>query len=64
MYPSIQQYRELAAQAHREAAASTLPQVKMRYLRSAGHFERLIDGLESAARAKMRNEAAKAEAAD
>ena len=62
MNPPIEQYRQLAADALEQAAASTLPQVKMRYLRSAEHFEKLVAGLENIARAKARNEAARAEA--
>ena len=62
MNPPIEQYRQLAAEALEQAAASTLPQVKMRYLRSAEHFEKLVAGLENIARAKARNEAARAEA--
>jgi hypothetical protein len=62
MQSPIDHYRQLAAQAHQEAATAALPQVKMRCLRSAEHFEKLVAGLESVARAKMRNEAAKAEA--
>lgn len=60
MHSPIEHYRQLAAQAHEEAAASALPQVKLRWLRSAEHFEKLVAGLESGARAKMRNEAARA----
>ena len=62
MNPPIEQYRQLAADALEQAAASTLPQVKMRYLRSAEHFEKLVARLENIARAKARNEAARAEA--
>ena len=62
MNPPIEQYRQLAADALEQAAASTLPQVKMRYLCSAEHFEKLVAGLENIARAKARNEAARAEA--
>ncbi|MEP7317068.1 MAG: hypothetical protein ABI667_10265 [Sphingomicrobium sp.] len=61
MNTPIEQYRELAAKAHEEAAASELPQVKARCLRSAEHFENLVMRLESVASAKMRNEAARAE---
>ncbi len=61
MHSPIDHYRQLAAQAHEEAAAAALPNVKMRWLRSAEHFEKLVAGLESVARAKMRNEAARAE---
>ena len=60
MNQPIEQYRQLAADALEQAAASTLPQVKMRYVRSAEHFEKLVADLESVARAKARNEAARA----
>ncbi len=63
MIPPIEQYRQLAADAREQAATSTLFQVKMRYLRSAEHFEKLVANLESVARAKARNEAAPAKAA-
>jgi hypothetical protein len=55
----IEGYRQLAAEALEQAAASTLPQVKMRYLRSAEHWEKLAEGLEVVALAKARNEAAR-----
>jgi len=64
MNSPIENYRQLAAEALEQAAASTLPQVRMRCLRSAEHFEKLVAGLESVARAKARNEAARAEALD
>ena len=54
-------YRELASKAREQAAASSLPQVKLRYLRSAEHFDELVAGLKNVARAKARNEAARAE---
>jgi hypothetical protein len=53
-------YRRLASEAREEAAASSLPQVRLRYLRSAEHFDGIIVGLEDVARAKARNEAARA----
>ena len=63
MSSAIEQYRQLAAESREQAAASTLPQVRIRYARSAEHFEQLVAGLESVAQAKARNEAARAEAA-
>ena len=57
-----EQYRELAFKARQQAAASSLPQVKLRYLRSAEHFDNLVADLENIAHAKARNEAARAEA--
>jgi hypothetical protein len=57
-----EQYRQLAAQAREQAAASSLPQVKLRHLRSAEHFEELLDKLDQIAQAKARNEAARADA--
>lgn len=59
-----EQYRLLAANAREQAAASSLPQVKLRYLRSAEHFDELVAKLESVAQAKIRNEAACAEAVE
>jgi hypothetical protein len=55
-----EQYRLLASNAREQAAASSLPQVKLRYLRSAEHFDELVATLEDVAQAKVRNEAAKA----
>lgn len=55
------QYRELAAVARTKAAESALPQVRLRHLRSAQHFESLATALEEVARCKVRNEAAKLE---
>ena len=54
-------YRQLALEAREQAAASTLPQVKLQYLRSAEHFDEIVAKLESVAQAKIRNEAARAE---
>jgi hypothetical protein len=54
-------YRKLASEAREQAAASTLPQVKLRCLRSAEHFEEIIVGMEHVAKAKARNEAARSE---
>lgn len=56
-------YRQLALEAREHAANSTLPQVKLQHLRSAEHFDEIVAKLESVAEAKMRNEAARAEAA-
>lgn len=50
--------RQLAADARASAESSSLPQVKVRYLRSAEQFEDLVAKLEGVARAKARNEAA------
>ena len=52
-------YRDLASKAREHAAASNLPQVKLRYIRSAEHFDKLVAGQEAVARAKARNEAAR-----
>lgn len=57
-----EQYRQLATKAREQAAAASLPQVRLRYLRSAEHFDELLAGLEAVARAKARNEAARAAA--
>jgi hypothetical protein len=63
MISPTEQYRQLAEDARERAAASTLPQVKLRYLRSAEHFDELVAKLESVAQAKSRNDAARAQAA-
>ena len=62
MNSPTEHYRELASKARQQAAASNLPQVKLRYLHSAQHFEELVAGLENVAQAKARNEAARAKA--
>jgi hypothetical protein len=64
MNSPTEHYRQLAAEAREQAAASTLPQVKLRYLRSADHFDELVAKLENVAKAKSRNDAARAEAAN
>jgi hypothetical protein len=56
-----EQYRELALNAREQAAASSLSQVKLRYIRSAEHFDELVAKLERVAQAKVRNEAARTE---
>jgi hypothetical protein len=56
-------YRKLALEARDQAAASTLPQVRLQYVRSAEHFDRIILGVENVAKAKARNGAARAKAA-
>ena len=63
MISPTEQYRQLAEDAREQAAASALPQVKLRYLRSAEHFDELVAKLESVAQAKTRNDAARAQAA-
>jgi hypothetical protein len=60
MTSPAEQYRLLASKAREQAAVSNLPQVKLRYLRSAEHFDELVAKLEEIAQAKVRNEAAKA----
>lgn len=61
MHLPTEHYRQLASIAREQAAASSLPQVKLRYLRSAQHFDELVAGLEDVAQAKARNDAARAE---
>ncbi len=61
MLSPIDQYRELAADARRKAAACELPQVRLRFLSSAEHFDGLAAALEDVAQCKVRNEAARAE---
>jgi hypothetical protein len=63
MNSPAEQYRQLASKAREQAATSSLPQVKQRYLRSAEHFDELVMGLEIVAQAKARNQAARAEGA-
>jgi len=62
MNSPTEHYRGLASKAREQAAASDLPQVKLRYLRSAQHFDKLVASLENVAQAKARNDAARAEA--
>ena len=62
MNSPTEHYRQLALEAREKAAASSLPQVKLRYLRSADHFDELVATLDRVAQAKVRNEAARAEA--
>ena len=45
-------YRHLASRAREQAAGSNLPQVKLRYLRSAQHFDERVASLERVAEAK------------
>ena len=61
MNSPCEHYRELASKAREQAAASSLPQVKIRYLRSAEHFDELVANLERVAEAKVRNDTARAE---
>ena len=61
MNSPCEQYGDLASKTREQAEASRLPQVKLRYLRSAEHFDELVAKLESVAHAKVRNEAARAE---
>ena len=63
MTSPVEHYRQLASNAREQAAASSLPQVKLRHLRSAEHFDGLVAGLEAVAAAKARNETARAELA-
>jgi hypothetical protein len=59
MNTPLEQYRQSAAEARQQAAATTLPQVKQRCIRSAEHFDQLAAKLENIAQAKVRNEAAR-----
>lgn len=60
MISPVENFRQLAAEAREQAASSSLPQVRLRYLRSAEHFDSLVSNLERVAEAKVRNEAARA----
>ncbi len=55
----IKQYQKLADKARSDAASAVLPKVRDLHLRSAGRLDELISGLESVAKAKVRNEKAK-----
>lgn len=59
MNSPAEHYRELASKAREQAAASVLPQVRLRYLRSAAHFDEIVAGLERFAQAKATNDAAR-----
>jgi hypothetical protein len=55
----IDQYRKLADKARSDASTSSLPKVRELHLRSAERLDEIISGLESVAKAKVRNEEAK-----
>ena len=55
----IHQYRKLAVKARSDAATALLPKVRELHLRSAQRLDEIIFGLESVAKAKVRNEEAK-----
>jgi len=55
----IDQSRKLANKARSDAATASLPKVRDLHLRSAERLDELISGLESVAKAKVRNEEAK-----
>ncbi len=55
----IDQYRKLADKARSDAATASLPKVRELHLRSAERLDEIISGLESVAKAKVRNEEAK-----
>jgi hypothetical protein len=55
----IEQYRKMAYKARLEADAASLPNVRQLHIRSAERFYEIIEGLESVAHAKVRNENAK-----
>lgn len=61
MQSTIDHYREQAAEARRKAAGCTLPQVRLRHLSSAEHFDGLATALQEVVQCKVRNEAAKTE---
>ena len=63
MNSPMEHYRQMALEARVQAAASSLPQVKLRHLPSAEHFDELVATLDRVAQAKIRNEAARAKAA-
>ena len=53
------QYRLMAAQARSDANVAQLPNVQRLHLQSAERFDQIAQGIESVAKAKARNEAAK-----
>ena len=55
----IDQYRKLAVKARSDATTALLPKVRELHLRSAQRLDEIIFGLESVAKAKVRNEEAK-----
>ena len=55
----IDQYRKLADKARSDAATASLPKVRDLHLGSAARLDEIIFGLESVAKAKVRNEEAK-----
>jgi len=57
----IDQYRKLARRARSDAATTSPPKVRELHLRSADRLDEIISGLESVAKAKVRNEEAKTE---
>jgi hypothetical protein len=59
MISPVDHYRKMALDAREQAVASSLPQVKLRYLRSAEHFDQLAATMETIAQAKSRNDAAR-----
>ena len=59
MIDVIDQYRKLARKARSDAATALLPKVRELHLRSAERLDEIISGLESVAKAKVRNEEAK-----
>lgn len=62
MPSQLDEYRRLAVVSREAAASANLQQVKQMHLRSAAHFEGMVAKLESIARAKARNEAARSDA--
>ena len=55
----IDQYRKLADRARSDAATASLPKVRELHLHGAERLDEIISGLESVAKAKVRNEEAK-----
>jgi len=55
----IKQYQKLADKARSDAASAALPKVRELHLRSVQRLDEFISGLQSVAKAKVRNEEAK-----
>ena len=53
------QHRQMATEARSDAASAKLPNVQKRHLRSAERFDHIAQEIESVAKAKARNDAAK-----
>ena len=60
MNTQSEHYREMAAAARSEAEAAALPNVQEVHLRSAERLDQMVQNMENVAKAKVRNDDAKA----